>query len=145
MPATLAGRGASPLRGLRNTCRPLWQNRVNEVHAGAANAGGTITFNFYNQPVQPAVKAILGDLLHANYSIAIERDYRARRRWQDPTSADVGQPRASSSPRSATAAACSGVADDFALFTACLSPLRVRSAVSRRRLRPTVDSPRLPA
>jgi general secretion pathway protein D len=37
---------------------------------GAANAGGTITFNFDNQPVQAAVKAILGDVLHANYSIA---------------------------------------------------------------------------
>ena len=36
---------------------------------GAANAGGTITFNFDNQPVQAAVKAILGDVLHANYSI----------------------------------------------------------------------------
>ncbi|MDE2497547.1 MAG: type II secretion system protein GspD, partial [Xanthomonadaceae bacterium] len=37
---------------------------------GVANAGGTITFNFDNQPVQAAVKAILGDVLHANYSIA---------------------------------------------------------------------------
>ncbi|WIG54506.1 MAG: General secretion pathway protein D [Rhodanobacteraceae bacterium] len=37
---------------------------------GEANAGGTITFNFDNQPVQAAVKAILGDVLHANYSIA---------------------------------------------------------------------------
>ena len=42
-------------------------------HAGsgrAANEGGTITFNFDNQPVQAAVKAILGDVLHANYSIS---------------------------------------------------------------------------
>lgn len=38
--------------------------------SGEANAGGTITFNFDNQPVQAAVKAILGDVLHANYSIA---------------------------------------------------------------------------
>jgi general secretion pathway protein D len=37
---------------------------------GAANEGGEITFNFDNQPVQAAVKAILGDVLHANYSIA---------------------------------------------------------------------------
>ena len=37
---------------------------------GAANEGGTITFNFDNQPVQAAVKAILGDVLHANYSIS---------------------------------------------------------------------------
>ena len=37
--------------------------------SGATNAGGTITFNFDNQPVQAAVKAILGDVLHANYSI----------------------------------------------------------------------------
>ena len=32
----------------------------------AANEGGTITFNFDNQPVQAAVKAILGDVRHAN-------------------------------------------------------------------------------
>ncbi|HEX5953227.1 MAG TPA: type II secretion system secretin GspD [Rhodanobacteraceae bacterium] len=36
----------------------------------ATNEGGTITFNFDNQPVQAAVKAILGDVLHANYSIS---------------------------------------------------------------------------
>jgi general secretion pathway protein D len=38
--------------------------------AAGTNAYGTITFNFDNQPVQAAVKAILGDVLHANYSIA---------------------------------------------------------------------------
>ncbi|MGH8184852.1 MAG: type II secretion system secretin GspD [Rhodanobacteraceae bacterium] len=48
---------------------------INPAPAGgrsshAANEGGTITFNFDNQPVQAAVKAILGDVLHANYSIA---------------------------------------------------------------------------
>ncbi|HLI19288.1 MAG TPA: secretin N-terminal domain-containing protein, partial [Rhodanobacteraceae bacterium] len=37
---------------------------------GGVNEGGTITFNFDNQPVQAAVKAILGDVLHVNYSIA---------------------------------------------------------------------------
>jgi general secretion pathway protein D len=35
------------------------------VAAGA----GTVTFNFENQPVESVVKAILGDLLHENYSI----------------------------------------------------------------------------
>ncbi len=42
------------------------------THGGgaSANAAGTITFNFDNQPVQAAVKAILGDVLHANYAIA---------------------------------------------------------------------------
>jgi len=35
------------------------------VEAGA----GTVTFNFENQPVESVVKAILGDLLHENYSI----------------------------------------------------------------------------
>ena len=35
------------------------------VTAGA----GTVTFNFENQPVESVVKAILGDLLHENYSI----------------------------------------------------------------------------
>ncbi|MGH8212285.1 MAG: type II secretion system secretin GspD, partial [Rhodanobacteraceae bacterium] len=37
---------------------------------GGINEGGTITFNFDNQPVQAAVKAILGDVLHENYVIA---------------------------------------------------------------------------
>ncbi|HET7611337.1 MAG TPA: type II secretion system secretin GspD [Rhodanobacteraceae bacterium] len=37
---------------------------------GGTNQGGTITFNFDNQPVQAAVKAILGDVLHANYAIS---------------------------------------------------------------------------
>lgn len=36
----------------------------------AAQGAGAITFNFENQPVQAAVKAILGDVLHANYVIS---------------------------------------------------------------------------
>ncbi|URX62010.1 type II secretion system secretin GspD [Luteibacter anthropi] len=35
----------------------------------AAEGAGTVTFNFENQPVESVVKAILGDLLHENYSI----------------------------------------------------------------------------
>ncbi len=38
--------------------------------AAAAAGNGDIVFNFDNQPVQAAVKAILGDVLHENYSIA---------------------------------------------------------------------------
>ena len=34
-----------------------------------AQGEGTVTFNFENQPVEAVVKAILGDLLHENYSI----------------------------------------------------------------------------
>ncbi|HEY4291687.1 type II secretion system secretin GspD [Luteibacter sp.] len=34
-----------------------------------AAGDGAVTFNFENQPVEAVVKAILGDLLHANYSI----------------------------------------------------------------------------
>ncbi|UPG87500.1 type II secretion system secretin GspD [Luteibacter aegosomatis] len=34
-----------------------------------AEGAGTVTFNFENQPVESVVKAILGDLLHENYSI----------------------------------------------------------------------------
>jgi len=34
-----------------------------------AEGQGTVTFNFENQPVESVVKAILGDLLHENYSI----------------------------------------------------------------------------
>gem|GEM_PF-50055 len=46
-------------------------NPPSQARSGAGtNAGGTITFNFDNQPVQAAVKAILGDVLHANYSIS---------------------------------------------------------------------------
>lgn len=37
---------------------------------GIHNQGGQIVFNFENQPIQAAVKAILGDVLHANYTIA---------------------------------------------------------------------------
>ena len=35
-----------------------------------AQGQGAITFNFENQPIQAAVKAILGDVLHENYVIA---------------------------------------------------------------------------
>ncbi|GLQ49013.1 type II secretion system secretin GspD [Dyella flava] len=35
----------------------------------AAAGAGAVTFNFENQPVQAVVKAILGDLLHENYTI----------------------------------------------------------------------------
>ena len=34
-----------------------------------ASGGGSVTFNFENQPVQAVVKAILGDLLKQNYTI----------------------------------------------------------------------------
>ncbi len=34
------------------------------------NAGGQVTFNFENQPIQAVVKAILGDMLEENYTIA---------------------------------------------------------------------------
>ncbi|MEO7149486.1 MAG: type II secretion system secretin GspD [Rhodanobacteraceae bacterium] len=34
------------------------------------HGAGSITFNFENQPIQAAVKAILGDVLHANYVIS---------------------------------------------------------------------------
>ncbi|HET6914222.1 MAG TPA: type II secretion system secretin GspD [Rhodanobacteraceae bacterium] len=51
---------------------------INEQAARAAAPGGAarhqqrgdIVFNFENQPVQAAVKAILGDVLHSNYVIA---------------------------------------------------------------------------
>ena len=36
----------------------------------AASGDGAVTFNFENQPVQAVVKAILGDLLKQNYTIA---------------------------------------------------------------------------
>ena len=36
----------------------------------AASGAGAVTFNFENQPVQAVVKAILGDLLKQNYTIA---------------------------------------------------------------------------
>ncbi|MEO6968823.1 MAG: type II secretion system secretin GspD [Rhodanobacteraceae bacterium] len=49
---------------------------INERAARAPMPGfgghgaGSITFNFENQPIQAAVKAILGDVLHANYVIS---------------------------------------------------------------------------
>jgi general secretion pathway protein D len=45
--------------------KPVGLARPKPVAAGA----GTVTFNFENQPVESVVKAILGDLLHENYSI----------------------------------------------------------------------------
>jgi general secretion pathway protein D len=45
--------------------RPVGLAKPRPVTAGA----GTVTFNFENQPVESVVKAILGDLLHENYSI----------------------------------------------------------------------------
>jgi general secretion pathway protein D len=45
--------------------RPVGLARPKPVAAGT----GTVTFNFENQPVEAVVKAILGDLLHENYSI----------------------------------------------------------------------------
>src|SRR6185437_381169 len=35
-----------------------------------AQGPGAVTFNFENQPIQAVVKAILGDLLKQNYTIA---------------------------------------------------------------------------
>src|SRR3954463_8665336 len=45
--------------------KPVGLARPKPVAAGE----GTVTFNFENQPVESVVKAILGDLLHENYSI----------------------------------------------------------------------------
>ncbi|NID03519.1 type II secretion system secretin GspD [Luteibacter jiangsuensis] len=45
--------------------KPVGLAKPKPVAAGA----GTVTFNFENQPVESVVKAILGDLLHENYSI----------------------------------------------------------------------------
>jgi general secretion pathway protein D len=45
--------------------RPVGLAKPRPVAAGT----GTVTFNFENQPVEAVVKAILGDLLHENYSI----------------------------------------------------------------------------
>ncbi|MDY1549207.1 type II secretion system secretin GspD [Luteibacter sahnii] len=45
--------------------RPVGLAKPRPVAAGE----GTVTFNFENQPVESVVKAILGDLLHENYSI----------------------------------------------------------------------------
>jgi general secretion pathway protein D len=38
--------------------------------AKSANGEGQVTFNFENQPIQAVVKAILGDMLQENYTIA---------------------------------------------------------------------------
>ncbi|NID14921.1 type II secretion system secretin GspD [Luteibacter yeojuensis] len=45
--------------------KPVGLAKPRPVAAGS----GTVTFNFENQPVESVVKAILGDLLHENYSI----------------------------------------------------------------------------
>ncbi|MDF3983112.1 type II secretion system secretin GspD [Luteibacter sp. PPL201] len=52
-------------RGTGQFVRSVGLAKPRPVAAGE----GTVTFNFENQPVESVVKAILGDLLHENYSI----------------------------------------------------------------------------
>jgi general secretion pathway protein D len=52
-------------KGTGQFVRPVGLAKPKPVAEGA----GTVTFNFENQPVESVVKAILGDLLHENYSI----------------------------------------------------------------------------
>lgn len=42
----------------------------NQAQPKAAGGEGQVTFNFENQPIQAVVKAILGDMLQENYTIA---------------------------------------------------------------------------
>ena len=56
---------ASITPGTGEFVRPTGPARPHRPASGA----GAVTFNFENQPVQAVVKAILGDLLHENYTI----------------------------------------------------------------------------
>jgi general secretion pathway protein D len=64
-PTTSATTQPQITTGTGQFVRPVGLARPRPVAAGA----GTVTFNFENQPVEAVVKAILGDLLHENYSI----------------------------------------------------------------------------
>lgn len=48
----------------------FFDKRFTQGGRTAASSDGKVTFNFENQPIQAAVKAILGDLLQENYAIA---------------------------------------------------------------------------
>lgn len=48
----------------------FFDKRFTQGGKAGASSDGKVTFNFENQPIQAAVKAILGDLLHENYAIA---------------------------------------------------------------------------
>jgi general secretion pathway protein D len=48
----------------------FFDKRFTQGGRASAATGGKVTFNFENQPIQAAVKAILGDLLQENYAIA---------------------------------------------------------------------------
>ncbi|SKC04601.1 type II secretion system secretin GspD [Luteibacter sp. 22Crub2.1] len=64
-PATPAVAQPQISTGTGEFVKPVGLARPKPVAEGA----GTVTFNFENQPVESVVKAILGDLLHENYSI----------------------------------------------------------------------------
>jgi general secretion pathway protein D len=64
-PTTSATTQPQITTGTGQFVRPVGLARPRPVAAGT----GTVTFNFENQPVEAVVKAILGDLLHENYSI----------------------------------------------------------------------------
>jgi len=64
-PAQPAASAPQITLGTGQFVRPVGLARPVPVAAGQ----GTVTFNFENQPVESVVKAILGDLLHENYSI----------------------------------------------------------------------------
>ncbi|MDF4005247.1 type II secretion system secretin GspD [Luteibacter sp. PPL552] len=63
---TQAGAPADILRGSGRFVRPLER----AAPRAAASGEAAVTLNFENQPVDAVVKAILGDLLDANYAIA---------------------------------------------------------------------------
>lgn len=64
-PTTPASTQPQITTGTGQFVRPVGLAKPLPVAAGQ----GTVTFNFENQPVESVVKAILGDLLHENYSI----------------------------------------------------------------------------
>ncbi|MET0256088.1 MAG: type II secretion system secretin GspD, partial [Luteibacter sp.] len=64
-PATPAAAQPQITTGTGEFVKPVGLAKPTPVAEGA----GTVTFNFENQPVESVVKAILGDLLHENYSI----------------------------------------------------------------------------
>lgn len=66
MTASTNSDAVAPLRGTGRFIAP----RALETPRPDAKGTGAVTLNFENQPVEAVVKAILGDLLDANYSIA---------------------------------------------------------------------------
>jgi general secretion pathway protein D len=67
--SSATGQGSTVLPELSTGTGQFIRPQATAIARPAAKDDGPVVFNFENQPVEAVVKAILGDLLHENYSI----------------------------------------------------------------------------